>query len=220
MTSVHLSAADKAQDSSIVVQHPSGRAEHLFLLFHGVGATAESFLPVAKLVANQFPQSAVVCVSSPFECDLGAGRQWFSVSGISEENRPKRISDAIPIFIETIERWQTWASVNPAQTTLIGFSQGAIIALQASKSQPIAAGRVVSHSGRFAPLPTTMSPHVKLHLIHGENDDVVSHDHITAATQRLNALSADFTVDSVNFLGHHMNTESIQLMLDRLKKLF
>jgi phospholipase/carboxylesterase len=204
-------------NSSIVIQQPNEPAQRLFLLFHGVGATPESFRQVAAQVAREFQQAMVVCVASPYAGDLGAGLQWFSVQGITEDNRPERISAALPVFAQEVMRWQKIANVKAAQTSLIGFSQGAIIALAASTLSPLLAGKIVSHSGRFAPLPEAMSREVKLHLIHGERDDVVPPRHCTEAAHRLASLGANFTVDTLASLGHHMNDESLDLLIARLK---
>lgn len=212
----HKSKLSLFMNRSILVQQPE-HSKQLFLLFHGVGSTPESLQSVATKVAHAFPEGMVVCVAAPSACDLGAGLQWFSVQGITEDNRPQRISAALPVFAQEVARWQTIARVEAAQTSLIGFSQGAIIALAASTLSPLLAGKVVSHSGRFAPLPEVMSPGVTLHLIHGERDDVVPVRHCTEAAHRLASLGANFTADTLASLGHHISDESVSLILSRLK---
>jgi phospholipase/carboxylesterase len=204
-------------NNSIVVQQPAEQRGPLFLLFHGVGSGPESLRSVATKLAHEFPGSMVVSVSAPFACDLGAGLQWFSVQGITEDNRPQRIRDALPVFAQEVKRWQRIAGVEAAQTLLIGFSQGAIMALASSALNPLLAGKIVSHSGRFATLPDTMSREVKLHLIHGERDDVVPLRHCTEAAHRLASLGANFSVDTLSALGHHMNDQSLNLLIARLK---
>lgn len=204
-------------NSSIVIQQPAELTKQLFLLFHGVGSNPESFRSVALKLAHEFPGGMVVCVAAPFECDLGVGLQWFSVQGITEDNRPERIRAALPVFAQEVQRWQKIANVGAENTCLIGFSQGAIIALAASRLSPMLAGSIVSHSGRFAPLPEAMSRDVKLHLIHGQRDDVVPVRHCTEAAHRLTSLGANFTVDTLASLGHHMSDESVALLLSHLK---
>ncbi len=169
-------------------------------------------------VAHESPGDMVVCVEAPFEWDLGAGLQWFSVQGITEDSRPQRIQGVLPIFMRKVERWKKIAQVKAEHTSLIGFSQGAIIALTARQLSHMLAGKIISHSGRFAPLPETMSPRVKLHLIHGERDDIVPLRHCTEATPRLTSLGANFMVDTLASLGHHMKDESIDLLISSLKQ--
>jgi phospholipase/carboxylesterase len=213
----HKSKLFISMNSSIVVQQPAQQPKQLYLLFHGVGSTPQSLQSVASKLAHEFPEGMVVCVAAPFTCDLGAGLQWFSVQGITEDNRPERIQAALPFFAQEVARWQRIAHVTAEQTSLIGFSQGAIIALAASALSPLLAGNIVAHSGRFAPLPEAMSREVTLHLIHGERDDVVPVRHCTEAAHRLAYLGANFTLDTLPSLGHHMNGESADLLIERLK---
>lgn len=203
---------------SIVVQQPTD-TKQLFLLFHGVGGSPEAMLHLAKTLAIEFPLSMIVSVAAPHACDLGAGYQWFSVMGITEENRPKRVQQALPLFVQEILRWQAIAAIDAAQTALIGFSQGAIMALEASALNTFFASRIVAHSGRFAQLPAQVNEESALHLIHGMDDAVMSCRHATEAMQKLQSIGADATVDVVPHLGHGMNQESIQLMLQQLKSM-
>lgn len=65
-----------------------------------------------------------------------AGRQWFSVQGITEDNRQARVDAIMPTFIETVRYWQKQSGVGANATALIGFSQGAIMALESIKAEP------------------------------------------------------------------------------------
>lgn len=202
---------------SIVIQQPAAPAKQLFLLFHGVGASPESMLPVAQELAQAFPQGMVVSVAAPLESDLGAGYQWFSVQGITEENRLVRVQDALPLFTKEVQHWQSVAQLSDKETALVGFSQGAIMALHASTQESNLAARVVAHSGRYAALPHSAPAKTTLHLIHGKKDDVIEYRHCVEAAHRLQSLGADFTADIIPFLGHEMSQESMGLIINNLK---
>ena len=77
-----------------------------------------------------------------------SGRQWFSVQGVTEENRQARIDAIMPVFIETVRYWQKQSGVGANATALIGFSQGAIMALESIKAEPGLASRVIAFNGR------------------------------------------------------------------------
>ena len=149
---------------ALIVQQPEGVPAQLMLLFHGVGAEPRQMLPLAQRLAHQFPQGMVVSVPGRQPADTagaGGGRQWFSVQGISEDNRPARIAQAMPEFIACVRDWQQRSGATPAATALIGFSQGAIMALESTQladaQQPLG-GRVVALSGRFATTPALAWP--------------------------------------------------------------
>jgi len=204
----------------LVVQTPEGAPGQLILLFHGVGSTPQAMVPLARQLADQFPAAAIVAVAAPDPHDAagaGAGRQWFSVRGITEENRAGRIAAAMPRFVETVGALQRDTGTTPAQTALIGFSQGAIMALESTQTPaPPLAGRVVSLAGRFAHLPQRVPPETTLHFIHGKDDPVIDYRHTVDAAEQLVRLGGDLTADVLPGLGHTVAPEMTELLLRRL----
>jgi phospholipase/carboxylesterase len=201
--------------NAILVQTPTATSQ-LFLLFHGVGASAAGLVPLGQRLAEAFPQAAVVSVPSPFDSDLGAGRQWFSVRGVTEENRAERIAAAMPLFERTVHEWQRHFKVEAAATTLVGFSQGAIMSLESARLGKALAGRVVSIAGRFAYLPEA-APHATVHFIHGQDDAVVPCRFALDAAERLIALGANVTTDVLPHAGHQITPTMANAMLQRLR---
>jgi phospholipase/carboxylesterase len=202
--------------SLIVHQSASGAPKQLFLLFHGVGAAPDDLVPLGKILAQAFPQSAVVSVQAPDECPYSNGFQWFSVDGITEALRPERTARALPLFEQTVQTWQQAFGLGPEATALVGFSQGAIMALASSQSERVLAGRIVALSGRFSVLPDKAPAQCSLHLIHGKQDTVIPYAHTVHAAERLVQLGADVTADVIPFVGHEINEEIADLIIERL----
>ncbi len=201
-------------DALIVQQSTS--AQHLVLLFHGVGASPQGLLPLADLIARADPRAWVVSVRSPHPSDLGGGWQWFSVRGVTEEDRIGRVAQAMPDFIATVRHWQHEAGLGAAATTLVGFSQGSIMALEATQEPAAVAGCVVSIAGRFAQAPRTAPRATTLHLIHGEQDAVIDPRHAIDAAERLAALGARPSLDLVPALGHSIDKRVADLVIERM----
>jgi phospholipase/carboxylesterase len=192
-----------AQASSIVVQQPA-QAARLHLLFHGVGATPESLLGLARWLAARDAGACVVSVTAPHASDMApGGRQWFSVRGVTEDKRQARVDAAMPVFLDTVAHWQRWSGVAPVATALLGFSQGAIMALESTRSQP-AAARVVAIAGRYAQLPDAR-PQAAIHLLHGTADGVMPVALAVQARERLQQLGAEVTLDTVDGAGHTLH---------------
>ena len=202
---------------SIIVARPEGQAEQLMLLFHGVGSTALDLVPLGRVLAAEFPDAFVVSVAAPAPSSAGGGREWFPVLGISEENRPERIEAAMPVFLATVSRWQKEAGVGTDAVALIGFSQGGIMALESTHGQPAVAGRVVSIAGRFARLPTEPNPGTTLHLFHGKLDPVIPYGFTVEAAQHLVNIGADVTADVIPHVGHQINDDIAELLIERLR---
>ena len=202
---------------SIIVARPEGQPQQLMLLFHGVGANAQDLVPLGRLLAAEFPAAFVVSIAAPLPSDLGAGRQWFSVQGISEDNRPARIDAAMPAFVATVAHWQKEAGVGLDAVALVGFSQGGIMALESTRDRPAIAGRVVSIAGRFAQLPETANAQTTLHMFHGKADPVIPYGFTVEAAQHLVAIGADVTADVVPHVGHQIDAGMAELMIERLR---
>lgn len=203
-------------NQALVLQSPAAPRQ-LFLLFHGVGATPDHLAPLGLRLASEFPDAAVVSVPGPDRSDLGAGLQWFSVRGVTEANRPERVAATLDRFIQAVRHWQQRTGVAPEATTLVGFSQGAIMALAASESARPPAARVVSLSGRYSGLPQRAPAGVRLHFVHGDADPVIPSSHAQQAARALQALGAAVTMDLVPGLGHGISRTAEDLLVQRLQ---
>lgn len=202
--------------SSMVVQAPKVPT-HLFLLFHGVGATPYSLEPVGEMLAGSFKNAVVVLVQAPHPADVGHGYQWFSVQGVTEGNRADRIKVAMTKFVKTVKKWQKKYKLNAEDTTLIGFSQGAIMSLSSTQMvEEIIATKIVSLSGRFATLPRKTINHTQVHFIHGDQDDIIDHRISRLAHEALLARGVTTTYDLIPNLGHSVNQNAMMFLLQRL----
>jgi phospholipase/carboxylesterase len=202
---------------SITVARPEGQAQQLMLLFHGVGSTALDLVPLGRVLAAEFPDAFIVSVAAPAPSGAGGGREWFPVLGISEENRPERIEAAMPAFLATVSHWRKEAGVGTDAVALIGFSQGGIMALESTRDQPAVAGRVVSIAGRFARLPAEPNPGTTLHMFHGKLDPVIPYGFTVEAAQHLVDIGADVTADVIPHVGHQINDDIAELLIERLR---
>jgi len=205
------------QDAVIIQRSSSPRQgpAELVLLFHGVGSDAESLRPLGEALGGRLNHAWIVSVRSPDASELG-GWQWFSVQGITEANRPARVAATMPRFVQTIRHWQREAGIDAAATTLIGFSQGAIMTLESTQVLQPPAGRVVAIAGRFAQTPRVAPASVRLHLMHGEQDQVMPVALAAAAAERLRDLGANVTLDRFAGLGHGVDGRLAQRLVERM----
>lgn len=202
----------------LVIQRPHAgtAAPQLVLLFHGVGSSAEDLRPLGQALAALRPQAFIVSVRSPDPSNFGQGWQWFSVQGVTETNRPQRVSAAMPLFVGAVRAWQRESGIGPDATVLIGFSQGAIMALESTQQPEPIAGRVIALAGRFAQAPRIAKPHVVLHLLHGEQDRVMPPTFARDAATRWRALGGDATLDLFPGLGHTIDARVVRRVGDHL----
>lgn len=205
--------------NDLIIQQPDpapGDGQGLILLFHGVGSNAEDLRPLASSLASRHPTSWVVNVQSPEPSDLGPGWQWFSVRGVTEDNRAYRVATAMPGFVDAVSRWQLRSGVATQATTLVGFSQGAIMALESTQIDRPLAARVAALAGRFAAPPQRAPQNTAVHLLHGQADSVVPTSGSTQAHAQLTALGAQVTLDLIPGLGHGIDARMLARLQERL----
>jgi len=203
---------------ALIVQQPAGAARQLVLLFHGLGADAEDLRPVGQRLALEYPQALVASVRAPYPCDFGFGYQWISSVDIDDARRIERVRAEMTGFAQEIRRWQLQAGLGPEATVLVGFSQGAMMVLEvvSHAGETAIAGRVVAVAGRYAQLPEE-APETTLFFVHGKADEVVHCGYTVEAARHLVSLGADVVADVVPGVGHTIDTEMLELVIERLR---
>jgi phospholipase/carboxylesterase len=206
-------------NEALIVQQPAGAARQLVLLFHGLGADEHDLRPVGERLAAEYPQALVVNLRAPEPSDFGFGYQWISPTALDDARRVERVAAALPGFVAAVRRWQAESGLGPEATVLVGFSQGAMMVLEAaSAAEPgTLAGRVVALAGRYARLPEDAPAATTLFLIHGKADAVVHYGFTVEAAQHLAQLGADVVADVIPFLGHEIDDEVLELIVERLR---
>ncbi|TXH95880.1 MAG: hypothetical protein E6Q73_14220 [Pseudorhodobacter sp.] len=163
------------------------------IFLHGVGGTGASMRPLAETLGLSVPAH---CPDGPEPFEMGPGRQWFSVRGVSEANRPDRVAAALPGFPKTVERFG-----DPRDSLLVGFSQGAIMALHAVAAGLPAFG-VFGLSGRLAGPVAPRAGWPPITLLHGSADPVMPAAVARASESWLKDAGAKVTLQLFDGLGH------------------
>jgi phospholipase/carboxylesterase len=197
----------------------SGPTELLFLLFHGVGQDASAMTPLAQRLAAEYPQAAVICLNAPdaYEGESGKGWQWFSPVGLTEVRRVERVAAALPRFIGIVRSVQQQFHLGWARTALAGFSQGAVMSLEAVQAEPALAGRVLAFAGRHATPPAHAPEDTTVHLFHGMADTVIPPGPAIDAAERLVALGGDVTADVLPHIGHELHPALMDKAIEQLR---
>ncbi|MBC2837156.1 alpha/beta hydrolase [Paragemmobacter straminiformis] len=177
---------------------------HLAIFLHGVGAHGSSIAWMADHLA--LPGLAFAAPDAPFAFDAspaGPARQWFSVAGVTAENRPARIAAARAPFDETLRAQMAAHGISdPARVALIGFSQGAIMALDAVATGRWQVGALVAFSGRLASAPPLAPAACPILIAHGLQDSVIPASEARAARAALAAAGADADLILEDRVGH------------------
>jgi phospholipase/carboxylesterase len=172
-----------------------GAPDLLYLLFHAAGATAEQMAPLARRLAMEYPQAAVLCLSGPDTFDVAA----------------------LPHVVATVRSLQRRFGISWERTALAGFSQGATLALEVVQAEPLLAGRVLAFAGRHGAAPAHAPADTTVHLFHGMADAVIPYRASVESAQCLMALGGDVTADVLPGIGHELHPALMDKAIDQLR---
>ena len=194
--------------------------ESLIILLHGVGSNGGDLMHLGDIWREMLPGAVLAAPDAPFAFDAGVGRQWFSVAGVTAQNRGARIAAARPAFDATLRDVidRHGFSQAPGRVALAGFSQGGIMALDA-----LASGRwplaVVAFSARLAtPDPLAPPAGSAALLIHGEADRIIPARESEAAAERLDRAGVETELFLEPGLDHTISAEGVMKAADFLAR--
>lgn len=202
---------------------PLKTPDFLVILLHGVGSSGADLAPLGAALSRFLPDTLFVSPNAPDPSAYGAGYQWFSVVGVTPENRAERIMAARSGFDAVVEAAivDNGFADRRDRVAFIGFSQGSIMALDAlatGRQSPVA---LVAFAGRLA-TPEPFAPPINAHalLIHGDVDAVIPASEARSAAERLSAAGVTVETDIVPGIGHTIAPQSVQTAGRYLARLF
>lgn len=188
----------------------------LLVFFHGAGSCPESFAPVALAWQLKFPGAHAVILQGLEPRPDGSGYDWFDGSGVAAD-RVGRVEHASSQVLERIATLQARIGIDADRTVLIGFSQGATLALELVRNRPGLAAIVVGYAARLArPIGVRDSIGATVHLLHGEFDSLVPAVYAQQALRGLRASGTEATLDIVADSGHSIDQQMIILGTTRV----
>ena len=170
-----------------------GAPDSLVLLLHGVGADGFDLIDLAPVWAEALPNTLFIAPHAPFPFQ-GApfGRQWFDIMDRTPARLEAGLRHAAAILGEFTRGELAQLGLGGDRLALMGFSQGAMVALFAGLRGAVPAPAcILAYSGAllgpesFAVERTARPPVL---LVHGEADEVVP---AMASRQAARALQAD-----------------------------
>jgi phospholipase/carboxylesterase len=146
-----------------------------------------------------------------------AGADWFDPREHLQREGSQRIALAAGVVSDRIASLQQALELDGLDTVVVGFSQGATVALELARARPELAAIVVAYAGRLSrPIQPAEQVGATVHLIHGEFDSVVPSVHSMRAYRGLRAAGADVTLDIVADEAHTIGQELVSLGTTRV----
>jgi len=191
----------------------SQNSSHRIILLHGWGADADDLLPIGKaIIHNSCFEFELISLKAPTVRPNNMGRQWYSLYP-PDWNEAENAVDKLVDTLKAFDR----SKIALKKTVLLGFSQGAAMALDAGLRVDI--GLVISCSGYSHPQLDPIKNNPVL-LSHGFHDEVVPID----ASREISKLLGS-KVNSNNELheyncSHTIHPEFIEVIRLKIRELF
>jgi phospholipase/carboxylesterase len=201
----------------------SNSTRKLVIGLHGVGSNGANLAPLGSFLRQSSPDMDFESPDAPFSFGNGAGRQWFSIEGVTEANRPQRVVEARAAFDEVLGDIIARHALtnNLDRVALVGFSQGSIMALDAVASGRWPVAAVVAFSGRLAsPEPYAPSETTRLSLIHGTADHIMPFAESEKAKAALTKAGVSAELHTLPGVGHTISQDGAAIAANFLLTAF
>ena len=197
----------------------TGPAKRLVVFLHGYGADGNDLIEIGRAWQPLMPNAAFVSPNAPEPC-AGApmGRQWFALTFRDPDERWRGVNAAAPILNRFLDAELARRNLPASALSLVGFSQGTMMALHVGLRRATAPAAIVGYSGLFV-LPENAEPaavasEIKsrppILLIHGDRDDLIPVQALFHATQALAALEIPVEWHISAGIGHGIDQEGLR----------
>lgn len=180
-----------------------GKPESIVVLIHGYGADGDDLLALGRSWASLLPNTLFIAPHGPSVCEMNSsGNQWFGLKDWDSARILKEIQMLTPSFNRYLDTLLKTHNLSSEQLALVGFSQGAMLALHVALHRPQCAG-VVAYSGAFLNDPKELKiGRPPILLIHGTEDQVLQASFSQIAEENLKALHVPVTLSLLPNLEH------------------
>lgn len=202
LEALHFGPASKATPKQLVV------------LCHGLGADAHDLIDLGHAWAPACPDALFASVQAPFDCDFGFGRQWWSVADRTPSVMEAGVRAAAPYLHGFIDAELARLGLPPDAYALMGFSQGAMMALFTGLRREVAPRAILAYSGALV-APDSLAAEKRaaapVLLVHGEADEVVPAFRTRDAEAALHAAGIEVDAHFMPGLGHGIDETGLSL---------
>lgn len=184
----------------------------IVVLIHGYGANGDDLLSLGNAWAELLPDTLFVAPHGPTVCEMNpAGNQWFDLRDWDPGRIIKEVQNLTPAFNQYLDNLLKANDLSNDKLALVGFSQGAMLAMHIGLHRPQCAG-VVAYSGGFLEDPKELIiARPPILLVHGDQDDVIGHSFSEQAEERFKSLGIPVNLSILTGLGHGIDPRGLAI---------
>jgi phospholipase/carboxylesterase len=201
-----------------------GKPKQLVVMLHGYGTDGNDLISLAPRWAGLLPDAEFLSPHAPFPCEIGGfGRQWFGFENRTPEAVRAGAKAAGAILDGFLDEALAERKLEARDLALVGFSQGAMMALFVALRRTSAPAAVVGYSGGLVgeeELAGEIRSRPPVLLVHGDADTVVPFAKLGRAEWFLKAAGVPITIERRPGLAHGIDERGLMLGGEFMQRAF
>jgi phospholipase/carboxylesterase len=191
----------------------NGQARHLVVFLHGYGADGNDLIGIGRQWSQLLPDAAFVSPHAPEPCGMSPmGKQWFALTFRDPDERWRGVNQARPALDAFLDAELARHGLDDSQLSLVGFSQGTMMALHVGLRRKMAPASIVGYSGVLVGdehLKAEMTQAAPVLLVHGDEDEVIPPQALLMSAQGLGAAGVPVEWHMSQGIGHGIDPEGL-----------
>jgi phospholipase/carboxylesterase len=186
----------------------------LVVLLHGYGSNGADLISLAAMIQPSLPDLAFVAPNAPAQLpQMANAHQWWPIESFSAGERAAGALAAAPGVDAFLTRELLESGLADNRLLLVGFSQGAMLALHVGlrRAKPLAA--IVGISGMLV-APEQLSADIRSRppvlLVHGTEDQVVPFRSLELSAKALDAAGVPTQAHISPGIGHSVDQGGLE----------
>ncbi|MDI4666756.1 dienelactone hydrolase family protein [Xanthobacter autotrophicus] len=210
-----VSLDDPILDGPRLRPRNGGAPDALVVLLHGYGADGRDLIDIGNAWADLLPGAMFVSPHAPDPCEgAPVGRQWFPLTFRDPHELTRGAEGAAPILRDFLAEELVKYDLPPERLALVGFSQGAMMALKLATTAQVAPAAVVAYSGMWVEATSgrddiVLPARPPVLLVHGSEDEVIPAAALFASARGLAAAGVPVEWHLSQGLGHGIDDEGL-----------
>jgi phospholipase/carboxylesterase len=205
-----------------------GAARQLVVFLHGYGADGNDLIEIGRAWRPLLPHCAFVSPNAPEPCGgAPVGRQWFALTFREPSERWIGVNKAGPILERFLDAELARRRLPPSALTLVGFSQGTMMALYVGLRRQTAPLAIVGYSGLLVEPPQAQAEkfvaEIKSRppvlLIHGDRDELIPVQALFHAANGLATLGLGVAWHVSAGIGHGIDQDGLRYGGEFIRKM-
>ncbi len=216
----------------IFFEHPhknnkQEKPKYLVIFLHGYGSNGANLIELSREYEYALPSAHFISPNAPQDWEGGFvdSYQWFSLASWGANRDASKIANDIKKANEDLQKFIHQQllrfDLKPQNLFLIGFSQGAMMAMYQGLILPEKPAGIISYSGKLI-LPETVGAKTnakpEICLIHGKQDSVLPFSNFIEAETLMKQEKIPFESHAFENLDHTIDIHGIRAGLNFVKK--